>query len=186
MKKISTVATRQAKNFPPQKLTVGLDLGDRWSWYCVLDEAGKIRLEQRVSTTSKAMGEVFGALPRSRMALEIGTHSPWISRLLSELGHEVIVANARKVRLIAESRKKDDRLDAQTLARLARIDPQLLYPINAVSGTRLWAFVFSLPGTVLFLRGRGYGRGAAVVQRLAQVRLCESRTTGRQTDGSTG
>src|SRR6476620_2902282 len=130
MKKISTVATRQAKNFPPQKLTVGLDLGDRWSRYCVLDEAGKIRLEQRVRTTSKAMGEVFGALPRSRIALEIGTHSPWISRLLSELGHEVIVANARKVRLIAESRKKDDRLDAQTLARLARIDPQLLYPVK--------------------------------------------------------
>src|SRR5277367_4532500 len=130
MKKVSTVATKQAKNFPPQKLTVGLDLGDRWSWYCVLDEAGKIRLEQRVSTTSKAMGEVFGAMPRSRIALEIGTHSPWISRLLSELGHEVIVANARKVRLIAESRKKDDRLDAQTLARLARIDPQLLYPVK--------------------------------------------------------
>src|SRR6478609_8966616 len=130
MKKISTVATRQAKNFPPQKLTVGLALGDRWSRYCVLDEAGKIRLEQRVSTTSKAMGEVFGALPRSRIALEIGTHSPWISRLLSELGHEVIVANARKVRLIGESRKKDDRLDAQTLARLARIDPELLYPVK--------------------------------------------------------
>ena len=55
-------------------------------------------------------------MPRSRIALEIGTHSPWISRLLSEFGHEVIVANARKVRLIGESRKKDDRLDAQTLA----------------------------------------------------------------------
>ena len=68
-------------------------------------------------------------MPRSRVALEIGTHSPWISRLLSELGHEVIVANARKVRLIGESRKKDDRLDAQTLARLARIDPAV-----AVSG----------------------------------------------------
>ena len=130
MKKISTVATKQAKNFLPQKLTVGLDLGDRWSWYCVLDEAGKIRLEQRVSTSPKAMGEVFGGMPRSRIALEIGTHSPWISRLLSELGHEVIVANARKVRLIAESRKKDDRLDAQTLARLARIDPELLYPVK--------------------------------------------------------
>jgi transposase len=62
--------------------------------------------------------------------LEIGTHSPWISRLLSALVHEVIVANARKVRLIGESRKKDDRLDAQTLARLARIDPQLLYPVK--------------------------------------------------------
>src|SRR5450755_3857288 len=82
MKKISTVATKQAKNVPPQKLTVGLDLGDRWSWYCVLDEAGKIRSEQRVSTTSKAIGEVFGGMPRSRIALEIGTHSPWVSRLL--------------------------------------------------------------------------------------------------------
>ena len=75
--------------------------------------------------TAKALREVFGAMPRSRIALEIGTHSPWISRLLSELGHEVIVANARKVRLIGESRKKDDRLDAQTLARLARIDPRV-------------------------------------------------------------
>src|ERR1700688_3962744 len=130
MKKISTVASKQAKNFPAQKLTVGLDLGDRWSWYCVLDEAGKIRLEQRVRTTPKAMGEVFGGMPRSRIAVEIGTHSRWISRLLSELGHEVIVANARKVRLIAESRKKDDRLDARTLARLARIDPELLYPVK--------------------------------------------------------
>src|SRR6202162_1991158 len=69
-------------------------------------------------------------MPHSRIGLEIGTHSPWISRLLSELGHEVIVANARKVRLIGESRKKDDRLDAQTLARLARVDPQLLYPVK--------------------------------------------------------
>jgi transposase len=107
-----------------------LDLGDRNSCYCVLDEAGRIQLEQRVRTTAKALQEVFGAMPRSRVALEIGTHSPWISRLLSKLGHEVIVANARKVRLIGESRKKDDRLDAQTLARLARIDPQLLYPVK--------------------------------------------------------
>ena len=96
----------------------------------MLDEAGQIQLEQRVRTNAKALREVFGAMPRSRIALEIGTHSPWISRLLSELGHEVIVANARKVRLIGESRKKDDRLDAQTLARLARIDPQLLYPVK--------------------------------------------------------
>src|SRR3954470_1505304 len=71
-----------------------------------------------------------GGMPHSRIGLEIGTHSPWISRLLGQWGHEVIVANARKVRLIGESRKKDDRLDAQTLARLARIDPQLLYPVK--------------------------------------------------------
>src|SRR5689334_16913665 len=130
MKKVSTVATKQSRNISRQKLTIGLDLGDRNSWYCVLNEAGQIQLEQRVRTTAKALQEVFGAMPRSRMALEIGTHSPWISRLLSDLGHEVIVANARKVRLIGESRKKDDRLDAQTLARLARIDPALLYPVR--------------------------------------------------------
>ena len=109
---------------------MGLDLGDRNSWYCVVDEAGQIQLEQRVRTSAKALREVFGAMPRSRIALETGTHSPWISRLLSELGHEVIVANARKVRLIGESCKKDDRLDAQTLARLARIDPELLCPVK--------------------------------------------------------
>jgi transposase len=119
MKKVSTVAAKQRKTFSQPTLTIGLDLGDRNSWYCVLDEAGRIQLEQRVCTTAKALQEVFGAMPRSRIALEIGTHSPWISRLLSDLGHEVIVANARKVRLIGESCKKDDRLDAQTLARLA-------------------------------------------------------------------
>ena len=130
MKKVSTVAARQRKTFSQPTLTIGLDLGDRNSWYCVLDEVGQIQLEQRVRTSAKALQEAFGGMPRSRIALEIGTHSPWISRLLSELGHEVIVANARKVRLIGESRKKDDRLDARTLARLARIDPELLYPVK--------------------------------------------------------
>jgi len=130
MKKVSTAAAKQSKNCSQQSLTIGLDLGDRNSWYCVVDEAGQIQLEQRVRTTAKALQEVFGTMPRSRIALEIGTHSPWVSRLLRELGHEVIVANARKVRLIGESRKKDDRLDAQTLARLARMDPQLLYPVK--------------------------------------------------------
>jgi transposase len=117
MKKISTVAVKQTKNFSDQQLTIGLDLGDRSSWYCVLDEAGEVLLEQKLSPTRKAMKEVFGKMPRSRMALETGMHSPWVSRVLSELGHEVIVAHARNVRLIGESRKKDDRFDARTLAR---------------------------------------------------------------------
>jgi len=133
MKKVSTVAAKQSRNISQQKLTIGLDLGDRNSWYCVLDESGQIQVEQRVRTSAKALREVFGGMPRGRIAVEIGTHSPWTSRLLGELGHEVIVANARKVRLIGESRKKDDRLDAQTLARLARlarIDPELLYPVK--------------------------------------------------------
>ena len=114
----------------------------------MLDEVGQIQLEQRVRTTAKALREVFGQMPRSRIALEIGTHSPWISRLLSQMGHEVIVANARKVRLIGESRKKDDRLDAQTLARLARIDRQLLYPVKHRSA-QAQADLTSLNGVVL-------------------------------------
>src|SRR5262245_17120062 len=130
MKKVSTVAAQQSRKISQQKLTVGLDLGDRSSWYCVLDESGTVVLEQRLSTTVKALGEVFGRMSRSRIALETGMHSPWISRLLSQFGHEVIVAHARNVRLIGESRRKDDRLDAQTLARLARIDPQLLCPVK--------------------------------------------------------
>jgi transposase len=99
MKKSSPVAAASNQNFE-RKLTIGLDLGDRTSWYCVLDEAGEVVGEQKLSTTPKAMKEVFGAMPRSRIALETGMHSPWVSRLLSELGHEVIVAHARNVRLI--------------------------------------------------------------------------------------
>jgi hypothetical protein len=108
MKKSSTAA-KQSRNTSQQRLTIGLDLGDRNSWNCVVDEPGQIQLGQRVRTSTKALREVFGAMPRSRVALETGTHSPWISRLLSGLGHELIVAHARNVRLIGESRKKDDR-----------------------------------------------------------------------------
>ena len=95
-KKISTMTVKAFRKM--QKLTIGLDLGDRSSWYCVLDESGTVVLEQKLSTTPKAMREVFGGMPRRRIALETGTHSPWVSRLLSELGHEVIVAHARNVR----------------------------------------------------------------------------------------
>jgi transposase len=96
----------------------------------MLDESGVILREERLSTTAKALQDIFGRMPQSRIALETGMHSPWVSRLLSGLGHEVIVAHARNVRLIGESRRKDDRLDAQTLARLARIDPEVLCPVK--------------------------------------------------------
>jgi transposase len=130
MKKISTVQAFSNEIFQEQKLTIGLDLGDRWSFYCVLDEAGKIILEQRVSTTAEGLKQTFARIPRSLIALETGTHSPWVSRLLTALGHEVIVAHAQKVELITKSNRKDDRHDARTLARLARIDPELLGPVR--------------------------------------------------------
>lgn len=130
MKKISTVQEFNNEIFKGQKLTIGLDLGDRWSFYCVLDETGKILLEQKVPTTPEEMRQTFERIPRSLIALETGTHSPWVSRLLTELGHEVLVAHAQKVQLITKSNRKDDRHDARTLARLARIDPELLGPVR--------------------------------------------------------
>jgi len=129
MQKISTTRTRE-KNIFEGQLTIGLDLGDRSSAYCVLNEAGEIVLEHKLATTPEAMKQVFGSMPRCRIAMETGTHSPWVSRLLAALGHEVIVGHAQKVRLITKSRRKDDRLDARTLARLARIDPELLRPVK--------------------------------------------------------
>ena len=130
MQKISTMRAGGSRVFKGRQFTIGLDLGDRWSFYCVLDEAGEVLLEQRLPTTPEAMRRAWEKIPRSRIALETGTHSPWVSRLLTALGHEVIVAHARNVRLIGESRRKDDRIDARTLARLARIDPQLLSPVQ--------------------------------------------------------
>jgi len=129
MQKISTMRTN-GKNIFQGQLTVGLDLGDRSSAYCILNEAGEIVFEHKLATTPEAMKQVFGSLPRCRIAMETGTHSPWVSRLLSALGHEVIVGHAQKVRLITKSRRKDDRLDARTLARLARIDAELLSPVK--------------------------------------------------------
>src|SRR6202162_482963 len=127
MKKTSTVQVFKSELFKEQKLTIGLDLGDRWSFYCVLDEAGQVILEQKLPTTPEAMKQTFGKIPRSLIALETGTHSPWVSRQLTELGREVIVAHAQKVQLITKSNRKDDRHDARTLAR---IDPELLGPVH--------------------------------------------------------
>jgi transposase len=107
-----------------------VDLGDRSSAYFILNEAGEIVLEHKLATTPEAIKQVFSSMPRCRIAMETGTHSPWVSRLLTARGHEVIVGHAQKVRLITKSRRKDDRLDARTLARQAGIDPELLSPVK--------------------------------------------------------
>src|ERR1700678_351264 len=96
MKKISTVEIERIGIFKPNQLTTGLDLGDRTSHYCILDEAGEVIFEHELLTTPTGIEEVFVRIPRSRIALETGTHSPWVSRELTQLGHEVIVAHARK------------------------------------------------------------------------------------------
>ena len=81
-------------------------------------------------TTPEALRRRFASEPSVRIAIETGTHSPWVSRLLEECGHEVLVANARKLRLIYANKRKTDEIDAENLARLARLDPKLLYPLK--------------------------------------------------------
>src|SRR5437588_871381 len=110
---------------------VGMDLGDRSSQLCRLDrESGAILEEQRVSTTTAQLQSYFGALPPQLVVLESGTHSPWVARLVRQLGHEVIVANPSKVRAISASRRKTDERDARCLAQLGRVDPELLCPVD--------------------------------------------------------
>jgi transposase len=113
------------------KITAGLDLGDRYSYLCLIDtKSGEVIEEGRMRTTPEALRRRFASEPSVRIAIETGTHSPWVSRLLEECGHEVLVANARKLRLIYANRRKTDEVDAENLARLARVDPKLLYPLK--------------------------------------------------------
>ena len=113
------------------KMTAGLDLGDKYSYLCLIDtESGEVIEEVRLRTTPEDLRRRFEPAQQLHIAIEVGTHSPWVSRILEECGHEVLVANARKVRLIYGNKRKTDKLDAEKLARLARADPQLLYPIE--------------------------------------------------------
>ena len=113
-----------------QKLAVGIDLGDKASRYCILDEQGEVASENQLLTTRAGLEVVFAKMPSCRIAIEVGTHSPWVSRHLAAMGHEVIVANAHRVKLITQSVRKNDRIDARQLARLVRVDPKLLSPIR--------------------------------------------------------
>jgi transposase len=109
--------------------TVGVDLGDRKCVVCRLDVDGEVVERRTIATTRAALEMYFGSLPKARVVIEVGTHSPWISRLLEGLGHEVIVANPAKIRA-KKGRRKSDKIDAEWLARQGRADPKLLWPIE--------------------------------------------------------
>lgn len=113
------------------KMTAGLDLGDKYSYLCLIDtESGEVIEEGHLRTTPESLRRRFDSEQKLKVAIEVGTHSPWVSRLLEECGHEVLVANPRKIRLIYSNKRKTDKLDAEKLSRLARADPELLYPVE--------------------------------------------------------
>lgn len=132
MRKNNSRAKRVEGSDQPWKgpITIGMDLGDRTSRYCVVDRTGEVVKEGSVATTRPAMKALYGPMKKCRIAMEVGAHSPWVSRLLKAMGHEVIVANPRQLKVITESSRKDDKVDAEMLARLARVDPKLLRPIR--------------------------------------------------------
>lgn len=112
------------------KVIIGLDVGDRSIELCVLDPDGAVVERARLPTRLNALERRFAEIPSARVVLETGKQSPWISRALQSWGHDVIVANARRVHLISRDLRKSDRSDAETLARLGRMDPTLLRPIT--------------------------------------------------------
>jgi len=110
--------------------TVGVDLGDRKHAICIIDQNGQVILECFITNTREVLAQFFTDYPGALIAMEVGMHSPWVSRFLQELGHRVIVANPHKLRAIYENPRKSDKKDALMLAKLARADESLLSPIE--------------------------------------------------------
>lgn len=119
-----------ALNSSPVGLTIGIDLGDRKSTLCVLNLAGQIVTEEAIMTGPVSFSDYFRRFPPSVAVIEVGMHSRWANRVLAECGHEVIVANPCKIKLIFGSDNKNDRVDARSLAQLARVDRKLLFPVT--------------------------------------------------------
>lgn len=110
--------------------TIGIDMGDRSHTICTLDPDGEVMSRNTVSNTAVALRKCFKKTEPALFAIEAGTHSAWVSRVLEEMGHEVLVGNPRKLRVIWDSDQKSDVRDAEMLARIARFDRELLYPIH--------------------------------------------------------
>lgn len=130
MSKVSKEVGRNKTAMDKPERTMGIDVGDRYSHLCLLDEDGEVVDRGRVRSTEAAFRGHFEGMPRLRIAVECGTHSPWMSRLLKQLGHQVVIANARKIPTITASESKNDRNDAEQLARFAAFDPRLLSPLE--------------------------------------------------------
>lgn len=120
------------KNTPDKAttITIGIDLGDKKHSVCAVDVSGSIIYERSITNHRESLRRLSTKYPGALIAMEVGSHSPWTSRFFASLGHEVIVANPRKLRAIDANTRKSDRHDARILARLARVDRELLHPIE--------------------------------------------------------
>jgi transposase len=120
------------KNTQTQQTIIGVDLGDTKHAICVTDKDGDILKEYFITNTKASLKKLIQAYPLTLVAMEVGSHSPWISRYIAELGAKTIVANPRKLRAIYSNERKCDELDARMLAKIARLDTDLLYPVTHI------------------------------------------------------
>ena len=127
MTRASTMISRRGVS---EGLTLGLDLGDRKTHFALLEEQGQVVGRGVVATTREALNARFADLPPSRVVMEVSTHSRWVSAFFTQHEHAVIVANARELKALSGNPRKSDRVDAELLARLGRVDPELLHPLR--------------------------------------------------------
>lgn len=158
MELLTLPAASQANHALPSQggmpIGLGIDIGDRRCELCVYS-AGVVLEQSRFPTTAEGLREAFSARSRTiPVAIEAGTHSPWISRQLVELGFKVYVANPRKLKAISSSERKNDRNDAKMLAKLVAADPSLLFPVEHRSAERDAALV-ALKARDALVRVRG-------------------------------
>lgn len=112
------------------KVTIGCDLGDRKSDLCLLDEDGQVLERAQIASTGPAFRRYFAGRESSTVVIEVSSHARWVKELLEELGHCVIVADPRQLHWVTHSNRKNDRVDAEKLARLGRSDLRLLNPVT--------------------------------------------------------
>jgi len=173
----------------PSQTVIGIDLGDKKHAVCVMNQAGKVLSETSIPNNKLALERLCQEFPGALVVIEVGTHSPWISRLLQSRGLRVLVANARKVKAIYANKRKCDRLDAEILARLARVDPELLHPLEHRSEQaqsdmlsikmrdamvrQRTALIVSLRGSLKSLGTRLPGCSSVSFHKKARLRLAE-------------
>jgi len=139
------------------KFFIGIDLGDVENQICIIDHHGEILEKTSIQNTVSGINTFFDRFDAPRqvlVAVETGTHSPWISQLLNARGFRVLVGNARKLRLIWDSTIKTDDRDAEMLARIARFDPKLLHLFDIAVVVPIWTLPLLKAGIPWYDAGR--------------------------------
>ena len=179
-----SIKTPSAAPVTMPAVTAGLDVSDMYTSICVLDAQGETVERSRIRTTPAGVERKFRGVERCRVVLEVGTHSPWLSRLLDDCGHEVIIADPRKVRAISDNPSKSDDVDAEMLARLGRVDPKLLSPIEH-RGPEAQAHLAVLRARDALVRSRtlliNHARGA-IKSSGSRIKKCSTESFVRQAD----